>query len=92
MPTRNINLTDHYDDFLVSQLASGRFKNASEVVRAGLSLLEKSDKEEAAKLNALRGASATARTEIENGEYIELADKAATATFFEGIKASYKSS
>lgn len=40
MPTRNINLTDHYHDFVEDQIRSGRFKNASEVLRAGLRLLE----------------------------------------------------
>ena len=40
MPTRNINLTDHYHDFVEAQVRSGRFKNASEVMRAGLRLLE----------------------------------------------------
>ena len=33
MPTRNVNLTDHYDHFVESLIASGRFKNASEVMR-----------------------------------------------------------
>lgn len=40
MPTRNINLTNHYHDFIEAQIRSGRFKNASEVMRAGLRLLE----------------------------------------------------
>ena len=31
MPTRNINLTDYYDSFVQEQIASGRYKNASEV-------------------------------------------------------------
>ena len=54
MPTRNINLTDHFDGFLFDQLAAGRYKNASEVVRAGLRLLEREAAEDAAKLEALR--------------------------------------
>ena len=33
MPTRNITLTDHLDDFIEGGVASGRYKNASEVVR-----------------------------------------------------------
>ena len=40
MPTRNINLTDRYDAFLSAQIESGRFKNASEAVRAALHLLD----------------------------------------------------
>lgn len=36
----NVNLGAHFDDFVRAQLESGRFQNASEVVRAGLRLLE----------------------------------------------------
>ncbi len=41
MPTRNINLTDHFDNFIEQAVAAGRFGNASEAVRAGLNLLER---------------------------------------------------
>jgi len=40
MPTRNINLTDHFDRFVQRQIDIGQYKNASEVLRAGLRLLE----------------------------------------------------
>jgi len=43
---RNVNLTGRYDEFVVGQVTSGRFKNASEVVRAGLRLLEQQNREE----------------------------------------------
>ncbi|MGK9043311.1 type II toxin-antitoxin system ParD family antitoxin [Agrobacterium tumefaciens] len=33
-------LNDHYETFIRKQLESGRYNNASEVVRAGLRLLE----------------------------------------------------
>ena len=35
MPTRNVNLTDELDRF-VAKVESGRYENASEVVRAAL--------------------------------------------------------
>src|SRR5262245_46854878 len=54
MPTRNVNLTGHYDQFVESLIASGRYKNASEVMRAGLRLLEQQGREDEAKLAALR--------------------------------------
>ena len=54
MPTRNINLTDHYDALLSQLMESGRFKNASEAVRAGLRLLERQEQEDEARLAALR--------------------------------------
>ena len=36
MPTRNVNLTDELDRFLLAKVESGRYENASEVVRAAL--------------------------------------------------------
>lgn len=52
--TRNtsISLGDHFVEFVDAQVAQGRFGSASEVVRAGLRLLE----EHEAKLAALRAA------------------------------------
>jgi antitoxin ParD1/3/4 len=38
MPTRNVNLIDHFDSFIEKRVNSGRFSNASEVVREGLRL------------------------------------------------------
>ena len=50
MPTRNINLTEHFDRFIEAGVSAGRYQNASEVVRAGLRLLEQQEAENAAKL------------------------------------------
>lgn len=36
----NYALSDHYENFIRKQLESGRYNNASEVVRAGLRMLE----------------------------------------------------
>jgi antitoxin ParD1/3/4 len=36
----SIALNDHYEQFIKKQLQSGRYNNASEVVRAGLRMLE----------------------------------------------------
>ena len=36
----NVALGNHYEEFVRKQLESGRYNNASEVVRAGLRLLE----------------------------------------------------
>jgi antitoxin ParD1/3/4 len=56
MPTRNINLTPQMDKFVGSRIKRGLYANASEVLRAGLRALEKVEKEDKAKLDALRSA------------------------------------
>jgi antitoxin ParD1/3/4 len=56
MPTRNVNLTDELDHFVATKVKSGRYENASEVVRAGLRTLEREEREHEAKLAALRSA------------------------------------
>ncbi|NNE53210.1 MAG: type II toxin-antitoxin system ParD family antitoxin [Sulfitobacter sp.] len=45
MATRNVVLTDHQDKLIDSLVASGRFQNASEALRAGLRLLEEEEAE-----------------------------------------------
>ena len=56
MPTRNVVLTQYQASFVEGLVTSGRYQNASEVLREGLRLLEQKENEEAAKLQALRGA------------------------------------
>jgi antitoxin ParD1/3/4 len=56
MPTRNVNLTDTLDHFIIEKVKSGRYENASEVMRAALRALEREEREYEAKLAALRSA------------------------------------
>jgi antitoxin ParD1/3/4 len=72
MPTRNVNLTDHLDRFIEARVTSGRFSNASEVVREGLRLLEQREQENKAKLKWLRAAVRQGTDEIARGEGIEV--------------------
>jgi len=48
----SISLDDHFSDFLSREVSSGRYRSASEVVRAGLRLLE----DQEAQMAALRAA------------------------------------
>lgn len=56
MPTRNINLTPQMDKLVESKIRKGEYANASEVLRAGLRALEQREKENEARLHALRAA------------------------------------
>jgi antitoxin ParD1/3/4 len=56
MPTRNVNLTDALNHFVRAKVKSGRYENASEVVRAALRTLEREEQLHEANLAALRSA------------------------------------
>jgi antitoxin ParD1/3/4 len=68
MPKHNVNLTDHYDQFVESLVASGRYTNASEVMRAGLRLLERESKEDEEKLRVLRSLASEAFASLDGAE------------------------
>ncbi len=71
MPTRNINLTERLDQFVEDRVTSGRYGNASEIVREGLRLLEQREQEEQAKLEWLRNAAKEGFGQLDRGEGIE---------------------
>ncbi|MBC8757249.1 type II toxin-antitoxin system ParD family antitoxin [Kordia sp. YSTF-M3] len=48
----SISLGDYFDQFIQTQISTGRYKNVSEIIRAGLRLLE----DEESKVIALRNA------------------------------------
>lgn len=60
MPT-SVALGHHFESFLREQVESGRFNNASEVVRAGLRLLEETEQRKKLELDALRAEIAAGR-------------------------------
>jgi antitoxin ParD1/3/4 len=68
MPTRNINLTDHFDKFVEHQVEAGKYKNASEVLRAGLRLLEEQTRTDEQKLKLLRKLAAQGFRQLDQGQ------------------------
>ncbi len=52
MKTTTVALGSHFEDFIQASILSGRYNNASEVVRSGLRLLEAEEQ----KIAALRAA------------------------------------
>src|SRR5882724_5983173 len=90
MPTRNINLTEHLDEFVDHQVATGRYSNASELVREALRLLEAQEQEHEAKVKALRQAAKEGFDEIDQGKGIVLKGKKAINQFFRDIKSEVR--
>jgi len=54
MPTRNIYLSAEMDEVVARRIRSGHYTNASEVVRAGLRLLDQEEAENKARVEWLR--------------------------------------
>jgi antitoxin ParD1/3/4 len=69
MPTRNVVLTDHQTAFVEQLVASGRYQNASEVLREGLRLVERNETEGVARLAALRDAAQIGIADIGSGRF-----------------------
>jgi antitoxin ParD1/3/4 len=54
MKNTSISLGDYFDQFVSSQVSAGRYKNVSEVIRAGLRLLENEESKAIALKNAIQ--------------------------------------
>lgn len=76
MPTRNVVLTDPQARFVEQLVESGRYQNASEVLREGLRLVQQRERSYAARLEALRDAVAVGVADIEGGHYETFDDPA----------------
>jgi len=50
----SVSLGNYFDQFVSSQVSAGRYKNVSEVIRAGLRLLENEESKAAALRNAIQ--------------------------------------
>ena len=69
MPTRNVVLTAYQAELIEQLVASGRYQNASEVLRDGLRLVEGRDAEDKARLKSLREAARVGVADIEAGRF-----------------------
>jgi len=77
MSTRNVVVTDHQDRLIDDLVQSGRYQNASEVLRAGLRLVEQEEARHAAAIGALRAAGQVGVDDIERGAFVVFDDFAA---------------
>ncbi|NCB57267.1 MAG: type II toxin-antitoxin system ParD family antitoxin [Gammaproteobacteria bacterium] len=72
----SVSLGPHFDEFIAEQLQSGRYGSASEVIRAGLRMLEDSE----TRLNTLRNLLA----EGENSGFADYSYEALVSTLDNG--------
>ena len=69
MPTRNVVLTDHQAHLVERLVSTGRYQNASEVLREGLRLIEDREAQDNARLHALREAARVGMADIDAGRF-----------------------
>ncbi len=74
MRTRNVVVTDGQNEMIDELVQSGRYQNASEVLREGLRLVAEREAEVKAKLKALQEAAHMGAVAIEQGDFTEFAD------------------
>ncbi|HPO18392.1 MAG TPA: type II toxin-antitoxin system ParD family antitoxin [Rubrivivax sp.] len=74
MPTRNVVLSEHQQQLVEDLVQSGRYQNASEVLRDGLRLVEERERYENAKLEALKQAARQGWADVSAGRYADVAD------------------
>lgn len=85
MPTRNVDLTDRFNQFVDAQVASGRYQDVSEVMRAGLSLLEQQTAEDDRKLMVLKALADDAMSLVRRGQGIPWNDPEELKSLFDEI-------
>ena len=87
MPTRNVFLTDRQDALIDALVESGRYQNASEVMREGLRLVEDREVDETRKIEALRAAAQIGEQAIGRGDYKSFRDTQAMIAYLDKLAA-----
>ena len=85
MPKRNVNLTTDFDRLIEGLVSSGRYENASEVIQAGLRLLERELREDEDTLAVLRVVTTQAFRDLDRGDAVTLDGDAQLAEFVGAI-------
>jgi antitoxin ParD1/3/4 len=85
MPTRNVVLTDHQAQLVEKLVSTGRYQNASEVLREGLRLIEDREAQDSARLHALREAARIGMADIDAGRFRSFESPAALSRHLTAI-------
>ena len=83
---RSYSLGDRFEQFIADQVASGRYGNASDVVRAGLRLLEDQEQLRQVTLDTFQAELHKGIDDLANGRFVEAQGDDALKSFFETIK------
>jgi antitoxin ParD1/3/4 len=70
----NVSLTPELDQFVQERVATGRYQTASEVIREGLRLLERQERDREAAFAALKVKLKRGADQAERGELVEWDD------------------
>ena len=87
MPTRHVVLTNHQAVLVEQLVTSGRYQNASEVLREGLRLVEQREAEDAYRLEALRSAVQAGIADVEAGRFKTFDSKASLRAHLKSVTA-----
>jgi len=87
----SVSLTEHQQDFVQSLVASGRYHGVSEVVRAGLRLLEDEEDRRAAEIERLREGVQAGLVDIRSGQVRDF-DPARIIAKGEALRSDHSSS
>jgi antitoxin ParD1/3/4 len=90
MPSRNVVLTDHQAALVEQLVQSGRYQNASEVLREGLRMVEQRDSEDAYRLAVLRKAAQEGIADIDAGRFKTFETKQGLRDHLQGIAAKVR--
>jgi len=85
MPTRNVVLTEYQERLIGSLVSSGRYQNASEVLREGLRLVGQREAEDAARVEALRQAVDAGLSDLGEGRWSVADTRAAITAYLDDI-------
>lgn len=85
MPTRNVVLTKRQEKLIETLVESGRYQNASEVLRDGLRLVEQRAAEESAKLTVLREAARVGFAALDQGAFKEFENIEDLQSYLNGL-------
>ena len=74
MPNCNVVLSEHQHQLVETLVQSGRYQNASEVLREGLRLIAERERREDDKLEALKQAARQGWADVSAGRYADVAN------------------